>query len=114
MNKTLKTLTVAALACITLCGTAIAAPRGGRDNGRAPAPKHQTVKHQKAPQRHVAKAKPAPKKHHVAPKKHHPPKHHAPVRTIHHVEHHRCDDDNGWAVLGTALLGGLLGGIIGG
>lgn len=113
MNKTLKTLTVAALACITLCGTAVAAPRGGRDNGRAPAPKHQMVKHQKAPQRHVAKAKPAPKKHHVAPKKHHPPKHHAPVRTIHHVEHH-CDDDNGWAVLGGALLGGLLGGLIGG
>ena len=109
MNKTLKTLMVAALACITLCGTAVAAPRGGRDNGRAPAPKHQTVKHQKAPQKHVAKAKPAPKKHHVAPKKHH-----APVRTIHHVEHHHCDDDNGWAVLGTALLGGLLGGIIGG
>ena len=44
MNKTLKTLMVAALACITLCGTAVAAPRGGRDNGRAPAPKHQTVK----------------------------------------------------------------------
>lgn len=113
MNKTLKTLTVAALACITLCGTAVAAPRGGRDNGRAPAPRHQTAKRQKAPQKHTAKAKPAPKRHHTAPKKHHAPKHHAPVRAVHHIEHH-CDDGNGWAVLGTALLGGLIGGIIGG
>lgn len=113
MNKILKTLTVAALACVTLCGTAVAAPRGGRNNGRAPAPKHQTVKHKKTPQRHAAKAKPAPKKHHIATKKHHDPRHHAPIRTVHHVEHH-CEEDNGWVTLGGALLGGLLGGIIGG
>ncbi len=113
MNKILKTLTVAALACVTLCGTAVAAPRGGRNNGRAPATKHQTVKHKKTPQRHAAKAKPAPKKHHIATKKHHDPRHHAPIRTVHHVEHH-CEEDNGWVTLGGALLGGLLGGIIGG
>ena len=113
MNKILKTLMVAALACVTLCGTAVAAPRGGRNNGRAPAPKHQTVKHQKAPVKHVAKAKPAPKKHHVTPRKHHQIKHYAPTHTVHHVEHH-CDDDNGWVALGGAILGGIIGGIIGG
>lgn len=114
MNKTLKTLLVAALACITLCGTAVAAPRGGRDNGRAPAPKHQTTKHQKAPQKHIAKTKPAPQKHHrPAPKKHQPPRHHVTTHTVHHVDHH-CDDDNGWVTLGGAILGGIIGGIIGG
>lgn len=43
MNKTLKKLTVATLACVALCGTTMAAPRHGGPRGPRPAPVHQVV-----------------------------------------------------------------------
>ena len=49
MNKLLKTLMIAAVACVTLCGTTFAAPHGGRSRGPKPAPRHHVVKHRTPP-----------------------------------------------------------------
>lgn len=43
MNKTLKKLAVATLACVALCGTTMAAPHYHRHRG--PAPIHHVVHH---------------------------------------------------------------------
>ena len=45
MNKTIKKLTVATLACVALCGTAMAAPRHGNPGRIHPAPVHQVAHH---------------------------------------------------------------------
>ena len=85
MNKTIKTMAVAALACVTLCGTAMAAPHHGR--GPKPAPVHH-----RAPAHHH---------HHgcwVPP----PPPPPPPVVHVHH-------GGNGLAVLGGAIVGGIVG-----
>ena len=134
MNKNVKNLVVAGLACVALCGTTLAAPHGGnggRAHGKAPthqkapAPKpaqhrahapghHGTagVRHAPLPQRH------APARHVVV--HHAPPPPPAPV-VVHHVRplpppppapvvvHHECHTGTG---LG-ALLGAVVGGIIG-
>ena len=55
MNKNIKKIVVAALACVALCGTTLAAPRGGHGRGpaRHPAPVHRVVHHHPAPVHHV-------------------------------------------------------------
>lgn len=94
MNKTFKKLMVLALAGVTLCGPVMAAPHGGKGRAPKPAPRHQTVK------------RPPTQKHHAPKKQHHPaPKHH---HVHHHGGHH-----NGWVTLGAAVIGGLVGGLLG-
>ena len=90
MNK-IKTMAIATLACVALCGTTMAAPahRGG---GKPPAPARQ---HQKAPP-----PKPAQKHGHAVAR------HHAPAPA-----HHHHDEASGLAVLGAALIGGIVGAI---
>ena len=86
MNKTFKKLMVFTLAGLTLCATAMAAPRGGKGPAPRPAPRH-----------HVPKHRPAP-----------PPKHHG--HQHHHGGHHH---NKGWVTLGAAVVGGLVGGLVG-
>ena len=86
MNKTAK-IVVALLACLTLTGTALAAPH----RGHTPAPIHHRV--------------PAPRHHHHTPPPP-PPRHHV----VHHVEHHEC---GAGIALGAAAIGAVVGGIIG-
>ena len=90
MNK-IKTMAIATLACVALCGTTMAAPahRGG---GKPPAPARQ---HQKAPDH-----KPAQKHGHAVAR------HHAPAPA-----HRHHDEASGLAVLGAALIGGIVGAI---
>ena len=71
MNKLLKTLMIAAAACITLCGTTFAAPHGGHGRGPKPAPRHHVAKHRTPPKRPVVK--------------HH--KHHKPPKIVHRCRH---------------------------
>ena len=113
MNKNVIKIATIALTCTALCATTLAAPapRGGkapaapRQHQKAPAPKPQ--KHgTKAPNHrepHVA--------HHPAPAHHNRP--HTPPPPAHrktiHVEHHH--EANGWAVLGAAVIGGIVGAI---
>ena len=61
-NKNIKTMVIAGLACVALCGTTLAAPHGG--NGRraphraAPA-RHEVVRHKPPrPARHVTPPRP--------------------------------------------------------
>jgi len=93
MNKTINTI-AAMLACLTLTGTCLAAPHGGH---RAPAP---------APMHHHE----APRHHHAPPRHHHaPPPHHHHTTVVHH-------HDGGGALavgLGAAIIGGIVGAIIG-
>ena len=100
MNKTLKKLLVATLACVTLCGTTFAAPRGGKKHAPVPAPRHQVVNHAK-PKHH---APPKHTHHRPAPKPHH---------HVKHTVHHHCDNNNGLVTLGAAIVGGLVGGVLG-
>ena len=98
MNKTLKKLMVLVLAGATLCGPLMAAPRGGKGRAPKPAPRHQTVKRPPAPKHH-------------APKRHHRP---APHHHKHHKVHHlHGGHNNGWVTLGAAVVGGLVGGLLG-
>ena len=100
-NKTLKKLTMALAFCGALCGTAMAAPKGG-----APAKG-------KAPVAMRAKT-PAPARHEVAKHTPPPPRHHEPRHRHNHRCDHRCKHhgDN-WCVLGATVVGGLLGGLLG-
>lgn len=116
-NRNYMKLMVAGLACMALCGTVLAAPKGGHGG---PAPKGPAV-HQKAPTRH-APAKGPQLAHHVpnnAHNAHHrrpePMRHHAhhpapppppppPARTV--VVHH---EETGLGALLGALVGGLIG-----
>ena len=85
MNKIIKTVAVMALACVTLCGTAMAAPRHHGGRGPKPAPVH-----------------------HRAPA-HHPHAHWAPPPPpVVHVHH----GGNGLAVLGGAIVGGIVGALV--
>ena len=133
MEKMIKKMMVAGLACVALCGSAMAAPKHG--NGPAPkgkAPMVQTVHHETrkpvqahkpAPAHHQAKTPARPVPHnHVA---HHPAPHgytaaarhvRRPVTPCHRHHRHECTDchydDNDWIELGagiivTAALAGL-------
>ena len=117
-NRNYMKLMVAGLACMALCGTALAAPKGGHGG---PAPKGPAV-HQKAPAGH-APARGAQLAHH-APDNAHNARHHRPEPMRHHAHHpapppppppppartvvvHHEETGLG------ALLGALVGGIIG-
>ena len=112
MNKMIKTMAVAALAGVTICGTTLAAPapRGGK----GPAPAHQKAPAPKPAQKHgheVAKHHAPAPVHHPAPVRHPappppPPPPPPPRHGVVHVEHHEA---NGWAVLGAAVIGGIVG-----
>ena len=102
MNKNIKKLAVMTLAGLTLCGTAVAAPHGGRGGAPRPAPTHHRT--------------PAPMVHgggQNAPQK---------LRFGGQVaegdreamrKHPRGNHAGGWIALGAAAIGGLVGGIIG-
>ena len=118
-NKALKKLTMAFALCGALCGTAMAAPKGGAP-AKGKAPTAMTAK-APAPAKHAAKApahghgyvepaKPA-HRHEVARHTPPPPPRHPEPR---HHHDHRCDHhgDN-CCVLGATLLGGLVGGLLG-
>ena len=96
MNKTFKKLMVLALAGMTLCTTAVAAPRGNKGRAPNPAPRHQTVKNPPAPKHHAPKHHPAP-----------PPAPHCRPKA-HHGHH-----EKGWVTFGAAVVGGLVGGLLG-
>ncbi len=117
MNKKIIKFAIAVATCVALTGTTIAAPapRGGRP----PAPAKQ---HQKAPPPKPAGHK-APRAPHVAPAHHVVHVHHPappprpcpppppppPPVIVHHVEHHEA---TGWAVLGAAVIGGIVGALV--
>ena len=82
MNKILKTLMIAAVACIALCGTALAGPHGGRGRGPKPAPRHHVVKHRTPPRRPVVRLH----------------KHHKPPRIVHHCHHRHFHRGCRWCV----------------
>ena len=127
MEKMIKKMMVAGLACVALCGSAMAAPKHG--NGPAPkgkAPMVQTVRHETrkpvqahkpAPVHHQHQAK-APAHHHyeVRPAHHMPPP--RPVTPCHRHHRHACTDchydDNGWVELGAGIIGGIIGALIAG
>ena len=120
MNKKIIKMAIAALACVTICGTTLAAPapRGGR--GPAPAKQQQKAPalkpaqgrgHEKAPAHghEVAhRGAPAPA-HHPAPVRHPAPPPPAPRHEVIHVEHHEAI---GLAVLGGAIVGGIVGALV--
>ena len=122
MNKNIKKLMVAGLVCVALCGTTLAAPRGGT-HGRVPqkAPAHQRTAAPRAAHHNQTHAHHAVKPaHHTTHVVHHmppPPPRPAPV-VVHHmpppppapvVVHHECDAGTGLGALLGALVGGLLG-----
>ena len=133
MEKMIKKMMVAGLACVALCGSAMAAPKHG--NGPAPkgkAPMVQTTRHEArkpvqtykpvqahkpAPVHHQHQAK-APAHHHyeVRPAHHTPPP--RPVTPCHRHHRHECNDchydDNGWVELGAGIIGGIIGALISG
>ena len=82
MNKFLKTIAIAAIACATLCGTALAAPHGGRGRGPNPAPRHHVVRHRTPPRRPVAR--------------HH--NHHKPPRIVRRCHHRHFHHDCRWCI----------------
>ena len=125
MEKMIKRMMVAGLACVALCGSAMAAPKHG--NGPAPkgkAPMVQTTRrearkpvqaHKPAPAHHQAKA-PAHRHYEVRPAHRMPPP--RPVTPCHRHHRHDCHDchydDNGWVELGAGIIGGIIGALIAG
>ena len=100
-NRNFRKLMVAGLACMALCGTTLAAPRGG--NGNRPPQKPAVHQNAGRPAHHAAPQT----AHHNAPRpahhaQHRAPAHHARTVVVHHEE----------TGLG-ALLGALVGGLIG-
>ena len=111
-NRNFRKLMVAGLACMALCGTTLAAPRGG--NGNRPPQKPAVHQNAGRPAHHAAPQT----AHHNAPR----PAHHAhvvhhpapppprlmppppPPRTV--VVHH---EETGLGALLGALVGGLIG-----
>ena len=91
MNKTMKTFGTI-LACLALTGTCLAATHGGRHNP-GPAPMHPHA--------------PAPRHHHLPPPPPPPP---PPV--VHH-HHHHGKHHVGVLTLGAAVVGGVVGALIG-
>ena len=122
MNNTLKKLMMAFALCGALCGTALAAPKGGAPaKGKAPAAQpaktHTPAKPTaKAPAKPVAQA-PARGHGHVEPArpahKHEVAKHTPPPPPKHHHDHHGSHHEDTWCVLGASIIGGLVGGLIG-
>ena len=128
MEKMIKKMMVAGLACLALCGSAMAAPKHG--NGPAPkgkAPMVQTTRHET--HKPVQARKPAPVHHQQqakAPARHPAPQHHVarhkparrPVTPCHRHHRHECTDchydDNGWVELGAGIIGGIIGALIAG
>ena len=96
MNKNaIKKMMIAAIACIALCGTTLAAPAHKPAQGRAPAPQ---VAHHRAPVRHAAPRRPT-----------------TPCHRHHRHECHDCHyDHNGWVELGAGIIGGIIGALIAG
>ena len=90
MNKTMKTFGTL-LACLALTGTCLAAPHGGYRNHRAPAPMHH------APHGH--------RHHHMPP----PP----PPRPVVVYHHHGGHHHTGAVAFGAAVVGGIVGALIG-
>ncbi len=109
MNKNVMKLVVTALACVTLCGTTLAGPAHGGGRKPAPAPVHQKAPaqhHNQRQQNHgrnAAHHAPAPHRA-PAPRPHTPPPPPPPPHP--HGGHHEA---NGWAVLGAAVIGGIVG-----
>ena len=132
MNKNaIKKLMIAAIACIALCGTTLAAPRvaapiGQSSAGGYPAP---------APHKAVV-AKPMPKHapqvaHHRAPVRHAAPRTTlaaadavgdaqsiCPATPCHRHHRHECQDchydHDGWVEVGAGIIGGIIGALIAG
>lgn len=127
MNKAIQKMMLALAVCGTLCGTAMAAPKGNAPKGgKAPtAMKAQAPKAAKsAPAKQMAKAPAHGNAHHAAPTKHEPRHevaHHNPPPPAHHHEpkHHHHDHHSStfhtedWCEIGASLIGGLIGGLIG-
>ena len=109
MNKNVMKLMVAGLACVVLCGTTLAAPRGG-NHGPTPknAPTHQKVVAPKAVHNHAPAHPPAKLAHHTK----HVVVHHTPPPPPPVVVHHECDTGTGLGVVLGALVGGLLGAVL--
>ena len=132
MNKNaIQKMMIAAIACIALCGTTLAAPAHKPAQGRAPAPQVQKAHrpapvvqkaHRPAPAPHKAVvAKPMPKHapqvaHHRAPVRHAAPR--RPTTPCHRHHRHECHDchydHNGWVELGAGIIGGIIGALIAG
>ncbi len=91
MNKTVKTFGTI-LACLALTGTCLAAPRGRHGGYRAPAPMHH------APHGHRHNHMPPPPP---------PPRH----TVVHH--HHGGHHHTGAVAFGAAVVGGIVGALIG-
>lgn len=142
MNKAIQKMMVALAVCGALCGTAMAAPKGGQPQAskggsptaqalRAPAkpaatkasgtglcaPQRAEVrkpsKPQSQPRREVARHESHRR---PAPAAQHrkPPRHHAPRHDEPRHEHHNGTlHTEDWCSMGASLLGGILGGMIG-
>ena len=118
MNKMIKKVALALALCALVCGTATAAPKGGAPKGGRP-----TVQKVEKAKPAARKAAPAPAQKKAAPKHdvahHHnpPPQHHETHRKPHH--HHERHHDHeatlhteDWCVIGGAVLGGAIIGLI--
>lgn len=108
MEKMMKKLMMAGIACVALCGTTLAAPAHKPAQGRAPAPVVQ--KAQRPAPAPLAAHKPAPAPH-KAPAHHMPPP--PPPRCCRHNRHecHDCHHNVGGATLLGAIVGGIIGAI---
>ena len=130
MNKNaIQKMMIAAIACIALCGTTLAAPRvaapiGQPAVGGYPAP-HKAVVAKPMP-------KPAPQvAHHRAPVRHAAPRTTlaaadavgyaqsiCPVTPCHRHHRHECHDchydHDGWVEVGAGIIGGIIGALIAG
>ena len=83
MNNNVNKLLVAGLACVALCGTTLAAPRGGH-GGRAPA--RPAVTHKVPAPRAPQHCEPARGNAHGGrPIANHAPAHHRPAPVVHHA-----------------------------
>ena len=110
-----KKVLITTLACVTLCGTTMAAPGGRGKPAPAPARQHQQAAPRKqaarpAPAKHVA-TRPAPHPAPVRPVVHHP----APPPPPRTVVIHEVEEDeglNGWEALGAAVIGGIIGALV--
>ena len=117
MNKNaIQKMMIAAIACIALCGTALAAPRVAAPDGRPavggyPAPHKGVVAKpmpKPMPQHHVV--------HHKTPQHNMPPR--RPTTPCHRHHRHECHDchydHDGWVELGAGIIGGIIGALIAG
>lgn len=124
MNKNLKKLMMALMLIGAVCGTANAATKGGHDfKGKAPIAMKATSKGRVEHKGFVEHKGHARGKGHVA-KVHHDHKahfvgHHDRHHDMHHHDVHKHDvvvvheRNDGWAVLGATVVGGVIGAIVG-